>query len=170
MQFDPAKSAAGDLPDKLPLFLKSLFLPAIAAAVGSVATARSVNSPWYRSLDKPSWNPPGSAFGPVWTVLYILMGISDYIIAAEGKGGEAGNARRIYKIQLGLNSLWSVLFFGLRSPGLALVEIPALWIAIAMTIGAFWKVSRFAALILIPYLLWTTFATALNAAIWWKNR
>ena len=170
MPDSPAKSAANDLPERLPLFLKSLVLPAIAAGVGSAATARSVKSPWYKSLDKPSWNPPGSAFGPVWTVLYVLMGIADYVVASEGKGEEAANARRIYKIQLGLNSLWSVLFFGVRSPGLALIEIPVLWVAIALTIKEFWKISRFAALILVPYLLWTTFATALNAAIWWKNR
>lgn len=166
----PAESAARDVPDKLPLFLKSMLLPTIAAATGSVATARSVNSEWYRNLSKPSFQPPGSAFGPVWTVLYTMMGIADYVVAAEGKGEEAANARRIYKIQLGLNSLWTMLFFGIRMPGLALIEIAGLWVAIVMTISEFWKISRVAALLLVPYLLWTTFASVLTASIWWKNR
>jgi translocator protein len=150
-------------------YLKSLALPGIAASIGSAATASSVNS-WYRTLDKPSFNPPGSVFGPVWTVLYVLMGIADAIVAKECPGENGQHARRIYKVQLGLNTLWSVLFFGFRAPGFALVEILALWAAIAMTISAFARISRTAALLLMPYLLWTTFATALNAGIWWKNR
>lgn len=153
----------------LPRFLRSLVLPGIAATVGGAATARSVDN-WYRTLRKPSFNPPGSVFGPVWTVLYIMMGVADYLVDTEGIGEERENARRIYKLQLGLNSLWSVLFFGLRAPGFALAEIVVLWTAIVMTIRAFWPISRVAALLLVPYLLWTTFATALNAAIWWKNR
>jgi translocator protein len=170
MRKDPAISAIDDFPDKLPLFLKSLVLPAIAATAGSVATAKGVKE-WYPKLEKPSFNPPGAVFGPVWTVLYILMCIADYIVAAEGRDrDEKTNARKIYKIQLGLNSVWSILFFGFRRPGMALIEIGALWVSIVMTIASFWKISRTAALLLIPYLAWTTFAIALNAAIWWKNR
>lgn len=153
----------------LPRFLRSMVLPAIAATVGGAATSRSVDN-WYRTLEKPSFNPPRSVFGPVWTVLYIMMGIADYLVDTNSSGEKRENARRIYKIQLGLNSLWSVLFFGLRAPGFALVEIVALWTAILMTIRAFWPISRIAAWLLVPYLLWTTFASALNAAIWWKNR
>jgi len=166
----PAESAIKDVPDKLPLFLKSMVLPAIAATAGSVATAKGVKE-WYPKLDKPSFNPPGEVFGPVWTTLYTMMGIADYIVAAEGGDEEQqANARRIYKIQLALNSLWSILFFGFRKPGLALIEIVALKISIIMTIATFWKISRTAALLLVPYLLWTMFATVLNASIWWKNR
>lgn len=153
----------------LPRLLRSLLLPAIAATVGGAATGSSVDD-WYRTLRKPSFNPPGSVFGPVWTVLYVMMGIADYLVETDGTGKRRDRARSIYRIQLGLNSLWSVLFFGLRAPGFALVEIVALWTAIAMTIRAFWTISRVAALLLMPYLLWTTFATVLNAAIWWKNR
>lgn len=153
----------------LPRLLRAMILPAIAASVGGAATSRSVDD-WYRTLRKPSFNPPGSVFGPVWTVLYIMMGIADYLIDMNGTGERRDNARRIYKIQLGLNTLWSVLFFGLRAPGFAVVEIVALWTAILMTIRTFWPISRVAAWLLVPYLLWTTFATALNAAIWWKNR
>lgn len=158
-----------DVRDTIPRFLRSLALPALAATAGGAATARSVDD-WYRTLRKPSFNPPSSVFGPVWTVLYLMMGIADYLVDSEGSGQEREHARRVYKVQLGLNTLWSVLFFGLRAPGFALAEIVGLWTAIAMTIRAFWPISRIAALLLAPYLLWTTFATALNAAIWWKNR
>lgn len=158
-----------DLPATLPRFMRSLALPAIAATAGGTATARSVDD-WYRTLRKPSFNPPSSVFGPVWTVLYLMMGIADFIADTEGSGQEREHARRVYRIQLGLNALWSVLFFGLRAPGFALVEIIGLWTSILLTIRAFWPISRVAALLLVPYLLWTTFATALNAAIWWKNR
>lgn len=170
MHNEPAKSAIEDVPDKLPLFFRSLVLPAIAATAGSIAIATGVKE-WYPKLVKPSFNPPGAVFGPVWTVLYILMGVADYIVAAEGRERDGkANARKIYKIQLGLNALWSILFFGFRRPGMALMEIGALWISIVMTIASFWKISRIAAMLLVPYLAWTTFATALNAAIWWKNR
>lgn len=153
----------------LPRFLRSLVLPAVAASVGGAATASSVDS-WYRTLRTPSFNPPGSLFGPVWTVLYIMMGVADYLVNTHGTGGRREHAQRVYRIQLGLNSLWSVIFFGLRAPGFALIEIVGLWTAIVLTIRAFWPISRVAALMLVPYLLWTTFATVLNAAIWWKNR
>lgn len=153
----------------LPLILRSMVLPALAASVGGAATARNVHD-WYPTLEKPSFNPPSSVFGPVWTVLYVMMGVADYLVDSDAGGARTDRARRIFRIQLGLNALWSVLFFGMRAPGFALVEIVALWTAIALTIRAFWPISRIAALLLAPYLLWTTFATALNAAIWWKNR
>jgi tryptophan-rich sensory protein len=166
---DPAKAAITDVPDHLPLFFRSLLLPTLASAVGFVATVKSVRD-WYPTLEKPSWNPPSGVFGPVWTTLYLLMGIADYIVAT--RDGEAGvtNARRIYRIQLALNTAWSGLFFGLRKPGWALIDIVLLWVAIGMTIAAFWRISRIAALLLVPYFLWTTFATVLNASIWQKNR
>jgi benzodiazapine receptor len=166
---EPASNALSDIPDRLPLFLKSLLLPALAAIVGGAATAKNVRD-WYPTLDKPSWNPPSSVFGPVWTTLYAMMGVADYIVATRSHEADARYARQVYKVQLILNAKWSVLFFGLRKPGLALVEIVFLWVAILMTIVAFWRISRVASLLLVPYLLWTTFATALNASIWYKNR
>ncbi len=105
----------------------------------------------------------------MWTLLYLLMGIADYIVSRQGDTEAATNARTIYRVQLVLNSAWSVLFFGLRSPLAALVEIVFLWVAIVATILAFARVSKVAALLLVPYLLWTTFAAVLNTAIWRKN-
>ncbi len=170
MSSDPARAAITSVPDRLPLFLKSLLLPVLASAVGGAATASGLRD-WYPTLEKPSWNPPRGAFGPVWTTLYLLMGIADYIVATREGGQEtATNARRIYRIQLALNTAWSVIFFGLRKPGWALVDNMALWLAIGATILAFWRISRIAALLLVPYLLWVTFANVLNASIWWKNR
>jgi tryptophan-rich sensory protein len=98
------------------------------------------------------------------------MGIADYIVSQRGTGKDAVNARRIYKVQLGLNGLWSVLFFGCCSPLAGLVEIVFLWIAIVATIAAFARISRLAALLLVPYLLWTSFAAILNGSIWLRNR
>lgn len=154
--------------DELPGLLKCLIGPGIAAAVGSAATVSSVDT-WYQKLDKPSFNPPQWVFGPAWSTLYLLMGVSDFLVSREG-GEQAQHARGIYRVQLVLNAVWSVLFFGLRSPLAALVEIVFLWVAILMTIVAFWRVSKLAAALLLPYFLWTTFATALNASIWAKNR
>lgn len=159
------QKAFGDLPG----LLRTLVFPGVAAAAGSAATASSVNS-WYPKLDKPGFNPPSWVFGPAWTTLYLLMGIADHIVAQKGDGEEIQHARSIYRVQLVLNALWSVLFFGRRSPGAALIEIPFLWVAIVMTIIAFGRVSRTAALLLVPYLLWTSFAAVLNASIWRLNR
>lgn len=149
--------------------MRVLLWPAWAATIGSVATFSSVNS-WYPKLDKPDFNPPREVFGPAWSVLYLLMGIADYLVSLDGDTSRTRNARKIYRIQIFLNTAWSVLFFGLRSPFAALVEILFLWIAIVATIVAFARISKLAATLLIPYLLWTTFAAILNATIWHKNR
>ena len=143
----------------------------IALALGGGTAIGVATGPdaWFAALAKPSFNPPGWVFGPAWTTLYAMMGIADFLVSREG-GARATNARRIYRVQLVLNGLWSVLFFGMRSPLAALVEIAFLWVAIVMTIAAFWRVSRLAAALLVPYLLWTTFAAMLNGAIWAKNR
>jgi tryptophan-rich sensory protein len=98
------------------------------------------------------------------------MGIADFIVSRRGDGEAATNARAIYRVQLGLNTLWSIVFFGMRSPLGGLIEIVFLWVAILMTVIAFWRVSKLAALLLVPYLAWTTFAAALNASVWYKNR
>ena len=154
--------------DELPGLVRALIEPGIAATIGSAATFSSVDT-WYQKLEKPSFNPPRWVFGPAWSTLYVLMGIADFLVSREG-GEAASKAKRIYRVQLALNAVWSVLFFGLRSPLAALFEIVFLWVAILMTIVAFWRVSKLAAALLVPYFLWTTFATVLNGAIWAKNR
>jgi benzodiazapine receptor len=141
-----------------------------AAGGGSLATTpQTVSGGWYGTLDKPFFTPPASVFGPVWMVLYLSMAVSAWLVwRREGFSG-AQAAMALFSAQLVLNLLWSVIFFGLEAPGLALVEIVALWTAILLTILAFSKISRPAGWLLVPYLAWVTFATALNAGIWWLN-
>jgi tryptophan-rich sensory protein len=140
----------------------------VAGAAGSAATYP--NLAWFDTLEKPAFSPPNSVFGPVWTTLYLMMGAAHSLVAARKADPAATRAAHIlYGLQLGLNALWSFLFFGRRNPFAAFIEILVLWVAIAMTIGAFARISRLAALLLVPYLAWTTFATVLNAAIWRLN-
>ena len=153
----------------LPLLLRSLVLPMAAGAVGSAATYPNLS--WFDTLEKPAFSPPKAVFGPTWTTLYTLMGVAHYLVEKQEAEPSAKRAANIlYGLQLALNALWSILFFARRAPGAALVEILLLWIAIALTIVAFARISGLAALLLVPYLLWTTFATMLNAAIWRLNR
>jgi len=156
-----------------PRLLISIVVCLGAGGLGSIPTAKALKE-WYPSLEKPSFNPPNAIFGPVWTLLYILMGVAAYLVSERGDEEASAElirrAESLFAVQLGLNTVWSVLFFGLRSPLAALIELAALWIAIVMTIRSFAKVSRPAALLLAPYLAWTTFAAALNASIWWLNR
>lgn len=159
-----------DWTTELPRFVVSLLAPLVAGGIGAGATAESVRT-WYPTLRKPSFNPPNWIFGPVWTTLYLLMGIADFLVSRQVDGGQAiRQARLWYRVQLVLNTLWSILFFGRRSPLAALVEIVFLWIAIVLTIRAFARVSPRAALLLVPYLLWVSFAAVLNGAIWRLNR
>ena len=152
----------------LPLLLRSLVLPLVAGGVGSAATYP--NLAWFETLEKPAFSPPKSLFGPVWTTLYLMMGAAHYLVTAKEADPAARRAAHIlYGLQLGLNALWSFLFFGRRNPFAAFIEILLLWAAIVMTIVAFARISRLAALLLVPYLAWTTFATVLNAAIWRLN-
>jgi tryptophan-rich sensory protein len=139
-----------------------------AGLIGSLFTARSVST-WYLTLSKPSFNPPNWVFGPVWTALFLLMGISLYLVWMQEASAMRTLGLWLFLAQLVLNIGWSALFFGLRSPGLALIEIIVLWLLIAGTAIAFWQVSRPAALLLVPYLLWVGFATVLNAAIYMRN-
>jgi tryptophan-rich sensory protein len=136
---------------------------------GSLVTATSVRE-WYPHLQKPSWTPPSAAFGPVWTVLYLLMGVSAWLIWRDSVGSARRKALLIFMIQLVLNGTWSFLFFGLRSPGWAALEIVLLWSSIVATMLAFARISRLAAGLLLPYLLWVSYAAALNVAIWNLNR
>lgn len=154
---------------------------ALCLAVGWIGAqvTRPALVEWYPALAKPAWTPPAIAFPIVWTTLYVLMGIAAWLvwqrIAEAGiVAGGKGFVQRwlpliLFVLQLALNSLWSTLFFGLRSPGLALAEIVLLLIVLVATMVAFRTVSATAAALLLPYLLWTGYATALNAAIWRMN-
>ncbi len=140
-----------------------------AAAIGGAATAEHVRT-WYPTLAKPSWTPPGWVFGPAWTLLYILMSVAAWRIWRRRELPGARAALRLHFVQLVLNALWSVLFFGLMRPGLALVEIVILWTLLVVILRAFLRLDRVAGLLWLPYVAWVTFATALNASIWWLNR
>jgi benzodiazapine receptor len=149
----------------------SVLLCEAAGVVGSVFARDEVRD-WYPTLQKPSFTPPGWVFGPVWTVLYAMMGVSLYLASRQREeDGVVGAASRVlFAVQLILNTLWTYIFFGRRSPGWALVEISFLWVAIASTTLSFSRVSRIAALLLLPYLSWTSFAVVLNYSIWRLNK
>jgi tryptophan-rich sensory protein len=137
------------------------------AGIGGVVTARSLDG-WYRRLDKPPWNPPDQVFGPVWSLLYGAQAVAAWLVWRSG--GDRAPALELYGAQLALNLGWTLLFFGLRRPGWAVLEIVVLWLAIAATVAAFRRRSRAAAWLLLPYLAWVSFALALNVAIWRRNR
>lgn len=148
---------------QLTKFLLSLALSFSAAIIGSFFTSSAIPT-WYVQLNKPVFSPPNWVFGPVWTVLYFLIGVAFYLIwVSENK--RKSNSLRIFVIQLILNTLWSFIFFGLRNPLLALIEIIVLWISIFLTIKSFNKISKNAAMLLLPYLFWVSFATVLNLYI-----
>jgi len=148
----------------LGLFFLLCFL---AAGLGSLFTMVSLES-WYAGLAKPSWNPPNWVFGPVWTALYAMMAVAGWLVWRWGRS-QSWLALRWFAIQLVLNVAWSVVFFGLRLPALAFVEILVLWFAIVATLLTSWRVSRTAAILLAPYLLWASFAALLNFTIWRLN-
>ncbi len=137
------------------------------AAIGTLATTGGLD-PWYAGLEKPSWTPPSWLFAPVWTALYIAMAVAAWRVWSAS-GPRAWPALIAYMIQLALNAAWSVLFFGLENPAAAAVDIVALLVAIVVTMILFARHDRVAALLLVPYLLWTSFATALNLSIWALN-
>jgi len=138
------------------------------AALGGAATSSSVGD-WYQTLERPAWNPPDWVFGPVWTALYLMMAIAAWLVWRRDGFTKARKALSWFALQLGLNLTWSVLFFGLHRPDLALVDIMLLLVAIAVTALSFRKHSTAAAFLLIPYLLWVAFATVLNTSIWLLN-
>lgn len=147
----------------------SIIIAEFAGIIGSVFTIQSVNT-WYLTLNKPTLNPPSWIFGPVWTTLYVLMGVSAYLVWKRGiKRADVKIALSIYAFQLLLNTLWSIVFFAFENPGLALVNIVVLWLAIVATIYTFSKISKTAAWLLAPYLAWVSFASYLNYAIWSLN-
>jgi benzodiazapine receptor len=137
--------------------------------MGAVFTTSSVRD-WYPTLQKPSWNPPAWLFGPVWTILYIMMAIAAWLVWQRRGLVIVNSALGLFAFQLILNAAWSPLFFGLRSPLAGLSDIFLLWAAIFVTLLSFWKISPAAGVLLVPYWLWVSFATALNFAIWKLNR
>jgi benzodiazapine receptor len=141
----------------------------LAGIIGAVFTTPSISG-WYAGIVKPALNPPAWVFGPVWTTLFALMGIATFFIWK--KGLERRNVKialGIFVGQLFLNTLWSIIFFSLHSPGGALIEIVFLWLAIFTTIVAFAKISKLAAWLLVPYIAWVSFAVYLNFTIWTLN-
>jgi translocator protein len=146
----------------------ALFAPLAVGAIGSVPTARAIPS-WYRGLDKPSWNPPDRVFGPVWTTLYALMGIALVLVRREPRDRSTDRAQAVFGLQLALNLAWSFVFFGSRNVRGGVVMIGLLWAGIVATIAAFWPVRRSAALLLVPYLAWVSFASALNVELARRN-
>jgi tryptophan-rich sensory protein len=152
----------------------ALLAPFAVGALGSIPTISAIGS-WYRTLDRPSWNPPDAVFGPAWTTLYLLMGVALVLVRRAGADPTAPpadgtrGAQAVFGLQLALNLAWSYAFFGLRSPAAGAVVVIALWLAIVATIAAFARHSRLAAALLVPYLAWVTFATALNLEVWRRN-
>jgi translocator protein len=153
----PVRSAAA-----LAINLAAVAAAALIGALGVQGTTER-----YAELQQPSWAPPSWLFGPVWTVLYVMIAISGWLVWRR-----TGWSKELvpYAVQLVLNAIWTPLCFGANAIGLALIEIVVLWAAIAWTIVTFRQVSRPAAALLLPYWAWTSFATVLNAAIWWLNR
>ena len=144
----------------------ALVLPLAVGFVGTVPTARAIPT-WYRTLDKPGWNPPDAVFGPVWTTLYLLMGIA--LVLVRRAGEDTCRAQLVFGLQLALNTAWSFVFFGSRDPRGALVVIALLWSAILATIVEFGRIRPAAAVLLAPYLAWVSFASVLNAEIVRRN-
>ena len=154
--------------NKIIKFLVAVLLCEGVGIGGSFFTTPSIGS-WYVTLSKPSFNPPNWIFAPVWTLLFFLMGVSLYLVWSKKDNLPVGGKRiamLVFFQQLGLNVLWSALFFGLHNPFLAFVEIIALWFSILMTIFYFSKISKTAAYLLVPYILWVSFAAFLNFSIW----
>jgi tryptophan-rich sensory protein len=154
-------------------FLPFIISLAITLSIGAIAGVFTVPqvTKWYLYLNKPKFNPPNWIFGPVWTLLYIMIGISAYLVwQHRSSAAEYINAKRIYFLQLFFNFSWSIVFFGLHQVLGALVIIILLLINILVNINAFSKINRTAAWLLVPYLLWVSFASVLNYAIWQLNK
>jgi len=151
----------------IPKLIVSLAIPQLAGAIGSLFTMDSISS-WYTTLAKPEFTPPNYVFGPVWITLYFLMGISLYVVWTSDRL-KSRTPLIIFGVQMFLNSIWSIVFFGLESPPFGLLVIVTLWGTIALTILSFWKMSKLAAYMLLPYIAWVSIATYLNYGIWVLN-
>ena len=147
----------------------SIVICFLAASIGGLATSSSVGSDWFIELTKPSWNPPNWIFGPVWSVLYLMMAVAAWLVWKQSGFTESKIALAWFVFHLLLNIFWSVVFFGLQQTGWAALEILILWISIAISIVLFYRHSKLAAVLLVPYFLWVTFAAVLNITIWSLN-
>lgn len=139
----------------------------VAAAVGGVASIKA--GAFYTQLARPEWAPPPDLFGPVWTVLYVLMGIAAWLVWRAGGFQAARAALALFLVQLSVNALWSWLFFAWHLGALAFAEAILLWVFVAATIAAFWRIRPLAGALLVPYLLWVSFATPLSYSVWQLN-
>lgn len=139
----------------------------VAAAIGSAASLQA--GPFYTQLARPDWAPPSFLFGPVWTVLYALMGIAAWLVWRDAGFRAAKTALTLFLVQLALNALWSWLFFAWHRGGLAFADILLLWALIVATLIAFWRIRPLAGALLVPYLMWVSFASALNYSVWQLN-
>jgi tryptophan-rich sensory protein len=154
---------------KILKLVASIIIAELAGIIGTLFTTPAIPV-WYQLLIKPAFNPPNWLFGPVWTILFFLIGIAAYFVWNEGwENRNVKIALSVYGIQLVLNVLWDYLFFGLQNPFIGFVGIIALWIVIVINILVFFRVSRKAAYLLIPYILWVSFAALLNYSIWQLN-
>jgi benzodiazapine receptor len=168
---------AGELslapPARLPAWRQGLGLAGwlaacfVAGAVGGLASVNAAG--FYGQLVQPAWAPPAWLFGPVWSVLFVMMAVAAWLVWRRHGFGGAARALQIFLAQLVANALWTWMFFAWRLGALALAEIAVLWLLIAATIAAFWPLHRLAALLLLPYLAWVSFAAALNLALWRLN-
>ena len=156
----------------MPKFLSPIifiFISQAAGLVGSFFTSPAIPT-WYATLNKPSFNPPSWLFGPVWITLYTLMGLAAWLVWQKwGESTLAKGAVILFLVHLVFNSLWSILFFGLQNPGLAFIEIIILWLMILALIIIFYRIDKRAAYLLVPYILWVSFAAVLNFSIWRLN-
>jgi tryptophan-rich sensory protein len=141
---------------------------ALCFAASGTAVFVSIGG-WYSSLNKPSWNPPPWIFGPVWSLLYIMMAVAAWLVWREGGWKRHGRTLGLFFLQWLLNAVWTPIFFGMHRSGLAFAEIIMLWIVLAATLRLFWRVSKLAGVLLVPYVVWVSFAAALNFAIWRLN-
>ena len=154
---------------ELAMLILCIVICQMAGVIGSVFTASSVTT-WYTTLNKPWFSPPGFVISAVWILLFVLMGISLYLIWREGiSGADSKIALAVFAAQLLVNTLWSYAFFGLQSPLAGVVVIVVLWLLILQTVIRFWPIRKDAALLLVPYIIWVSFAGFLNYSIWRLN-
>ncbi|MEQ9824888.1 MAG: TspO/MBR family protein [Puniceicoccaceae bacterium] len=149
--------------------LTAMLAPQLASLIGASVTLSGDGS-WYATLEKPIFNPPSWVFGPVWTVLYVFMGVASYLVWRNSTSPWYSRTMTWYWMQLTLNAMWSPAFFGLQSPLLGLIVIVPLCVLVGICVYAFWLRSTIASLLMLPYGLWLCYATVLNASIFWLNR
>lgn len=145
-----------------------ILLPLLIGAISGIATASSVTS-WYAELNKPEFSPPNWLFAPVWTLLYLLMGVSAFLVYYSPGSADRLLSMDLFFVQLAFNFSWSWVFFWFQSPGFAVINIIILLILIVLMIHRYYKVNRLAALLQLPYLCWILFASTLNTAVWYLN-